>query len=91
MFEEIYLQDYANQTRDLELMTTGVIAEAGNLITEHVEAVANNKLTLENVCHIADRLNSVLSEIERKKKEIEYTQKKLAEQRAKTQETGATA
>ncbi len=83
MFAEFYEEDLKNYNNDLELMTAGVIAKTSNLIIDHVKAASDNNLTLEDVCHIADTLNLILSSLDRKKTEIGRTEKLLEEERAK--------
>lgn len=85
---EIYKEQLTNQTRELELMTTGAIAHAGMLITRHMEPVADDKLTLQDVCYIADSLNSMLAAIHRKQEDIEISEKLIEKEEAKAKEQG---
>lgn len=85
---DFYNEQLVEKKRELELMTTGVIAQAGTLIVSHVEPVADDKLTLSDVCIIADSLNNMLEAIHKKQKDIEYTERLLEKEEVKANEQG---
>ncbi len=83
---DFYNEQLVDKKRELELITTGVIAQAGTLIASHVEPVADDKLTLSDVCIIADSLNNMLEAIHKKQKDIEYTERQIDLIEAKAKE-----
>lgn len=81
--EDIYAEQLPNEKADLDLMTAGVIATAGSIIINHVEAATDDKLTLTDVCRIADTLNKLLKDLHRKQSNIEFIEKRLEDERSK--------
>ncbi len=89
MLESFYQEQAENYKGELELMTVGVIAKTGKIILDNVKAASDDRLTLKDVCDIADELNDMLEALNRKQSSIESMEKAVEDERAKSaKETG---
>ncbi len=64
-----------NQEANYELMCDGVVSNAKETFQR---ALLTDPLTLEEVCHVTDKLDHMLSILKRNKDDIDFTKRKVA-------------
>ena len=75
-YYEILLKEQENQ---YDLMCEGVIVKATELVNTATRAADKDEFTLEHICNMTDKLDTMLASVTKIKRDIDYTTSKLNE------------
>lgn len=75
-YYEVLLKE---QNTQYDLMSVGTIVKATELVNAATRAADKDTLTLQDVCDMTDKLDTMLASIAKLKKDIDFTVNKLAE------------